>query len=394
MRLFKAFHSNAVWPPGFLIAWFIVIYAGFNGAVWLVDIMTGYRTEALPEITNLRKVLLESAAVTYAFFRLGRFHPACNRAYAVWLRLTPWNAGKPLPLGPIHPVWQDACVIAVIAAIARWHARVDPLIPLAAFGFGYLGAMTLIMAIMRRWGTLVILGFLWPTLFLPAFQGWWTWTIVLAITVAACLGHRTGLKAFPWPWVPEKGPVATSVLQMNVSIPTLNNQVRTAHEGWPLVSLSPKFRCPSFPFRTALAVSTLIGWWLYCAFVYAKDSWPPEMLVFLALWFSFFRLILYCGGVAAPINLFGRIASGRLLIPRHDKVFVTPLAALLVAILGAILLRRTGSISAATIAGLAALILFVLFAGGPVMRTWLLTGAHRFQPPSRHFTTKAALKPV
>ena len=219
--------------------------------------------------------------------------------------------------------------------------------------------------------------------------------VAVAIVITVWIGHRNGLKAFPWPFVPEKAPVAaSSVLQMNVNIPILSSQLRTSSEGWPLVSLSPKFHCPSFPFRTAVAVSSLGGWWLYCSLVYSKESLPPEALIFPTLWLCFFRLIIYCGGVAAPFNVFGRIASGRLLIPRHDKVFVTPLIALLLSVFGTILLRRTGLISVATVAGLAALILFVLFAGGPVMRTWLLTGAHRFQPPSRHFTTKQALKPV
>ena len=395
MKLLRALHSNAVWPPSWLIAGFMLIYGGFNCAIWLVEKMTGYETGHLPEIAKLRAVLLQIAAVAYAVFRLARFHPACNRAYAVWLKLTPWNASNPLPLGPIHPVWQDAVVITVIGAIAMWHAGVDPLIALTAFGFGYLGMLTVLVAVTRRWVALVIMGFLWPAFLLPAVRGWIMAANVLAIMVVVWIAHRNALKAFPWPFVPQQAPVAApSVLQMSIDIPVLSTQLRKSNEGWPLVSLSPKFHCPSFPFRAALAVSTLGGWWIYCALVYSKESLPPEALIFPAICIAFFRLMIYCGGIAAPLNILGRIASGRLVVPRHDQVFATPLLAVLISVLGAILLRRTDAISPATIAGLSALILYVLFAGGPVMRTWLLTGLHRFQPPSRFFNTKQTLKPV
>ncbi|HEY9508324.1 MAG TPA: hypothetical protein VIV82_00535, partial [Verrucomicrobiae bacterium] len=51
------------------------------------------------EFTNVWSSVLILAAGTYAVFRIWRFHPACNHAYAAWLKLSPWTAERPLPLG-------------------------------------------------------------------------------------------------------------------------------------------------------------------------------------------------------------------------------------------------------------------------------------------------------
>ena len=397
MNLLRAFHSHAAWPPPLLIVGFILLYGGFNAAIWLVETLTDYPTSDLPEIVRWRTVVLQLAMIAHAIFRLGRFHPACNRSYAGWLRLSPWTPDKPLPLGPIYPVWQDVVVVGIIAATAKWHAGVDPTIAPLAFGFGYLASMTLLLARTGRWVAVTALGFLWPALMLPSVKGWLQVVIVLAMVVLTWVGHRYSLRAFPWPWVPLQVPAAeTSLLQMNISIPSLNQQqLRTTAVGWPLASISPKFDCPSISLRTALGISAVVSWWLYCLLTRSsEDPLLPETIVWLGMGASFFRLLFYCGSAASPLSIFGRLALGRLIIPRYDIIFVTPMAVVLIALLGAIFLRRTGSISVATVTALAGIVGFTLLSGGPSLRSWLLTGDHRFRPPSRHVTTKQSIKPI
>ena len=116
------FYSNGMRPPILLVAPFIVIYGLMTFCLWLIQ----FRFSTLPsefsdmrEIVTIRMVLLGGAAGVYAFYRLCRFHPALNRRYSDWLKLSPWTADKPLPLGPIHPVWQDGGVIGALAALSR-----------------------------------------------------------------------------------------------------------------------------------------------------------------------------------------------------------------------------------------------------------------------------------
>src|SRR5689334_8276086 len=100
------FHSNAVWPPLFLTMSFVVIYSVIILAIWLINAASPYLGEDianLEEFVIIRTGLLAGAAGAYAIYRIWRFHPACNHAYAAWLKLSPWTANRPLPLGPVHP---------------------------------------------------------------------------------------------------------------------------------------------------------------------------------------------------------------------------------------------------------------------------------------------------
>src|ERR1051325_10631744 len=106
----RTFHSNAVWPPLWLLALFMAVYGIFEVCIWLIQRPVLNIPEAVfdvPELRNLRSLILGIAAASFAIFRLGRFHPACNHAYATWLKSSPWTPNKSLPFGPLHLVWQD-----------------------------------------------------------------------------------------------------------------------------------------------------------------------------------------------------------------------------------------------------------------------------------------------
>ena len=122
------FHSNTVWPSGWMIFFFAAIYGILESGLWLLGIATPGSLDVsdVPDVKNIRTTILVIATIAYAFHRLWRFHPACNQAYAAWLKSTPWTANKPLPLGPVHWVWQDAVVLGTLTAIAIWHAGVRP----------------------------------------------------------------------------------------------------------------------------------------------------------------------------------------------------------------------------------------------------------------------------
>jgi hypothetical protein len=94
------------------------------------------------------------------------------------------------------------------------------------------------------------------------------------------------------------------------------------------------------------------------------------------------RVGLYTGpGYWPPINIFGRLARGRLIIPSYDQVFVAPVAASIVGVMTALYnLTQTqfpvGVISAAGLAGS----LLILLIGGPGLYAWRLTAETRISP--------------
>ena len=394
------FHSNAVWPPGWMIVVFVAIYGLLEVGLWLIRLAAPNAVgeiSAMPEIRNIRIVILVVSAGMYALYRLWRFHPACNQAYAAWLKLSPWTADKPLPLGPIHLVWQDATVIGALTALAQWHAHVDPAWPVAAFAAVYLGGLTLLLAFTRRWSACLLLGFLWPALMLPGVDG--APRVVLATTIVAVIwwGQRMCLRAFPWEFLISSNRPTSSILQVEIRIDSLSGTPATRTPfsvGWPFVALSPKVQCYSIPTLTSISLSALIGWWSFCAIKCLKIEPLPEVILFLALLAAGIRLAIYCSGLTPSFNVWGRIASGRIVVPGFDRVFLTPLAVVLLAIVGGMIVRCSGAWYPATESCVLALIWFMLFSGGPTLRNWILTGQHRFRLPARLNANKQLLRQV
>lgn len=394
------FHSNAVWPPVSVIVLFVIVWSILEGNLWLIKLAVPNAVSGISdmsEIRNVRVTILAGAAGVYALYRLWRFHPACNHAYAAWLKLSPWTADKPLPLGPIHVVWQDAVVIGVLTAIAAWHAHVNPALPVAVFGLVYLGGMTLLLALTRGWSSCLVLGFLWPALILPGLEGVPKIVLVAAIIAVIWWAQRKSLRAFPWEFLANSNRPAGSILQMEIRIDGLSGRPATripSNLGWPFLALSPKVHCHSISMLTSVSLSALIGWWSFCAIECFKIAPLPELILVFAVLAAAIRLTIYCSGLTPSFNVWGRIVSGRILVPGFDKVFLTPLAVMLLATFGGMIIRRSDSWYPVTESCVIALICYVLFSGGPTLRNWVLTGQHRFRFPARIHANKQLLRSI
>ena len=382
MKLSLSFHSNAVWPPQPMVALFLLIYGVFTGGIYLLRLHWGIPFSATPDFRVLLAPVLAGAAIVYALYRLWRFHPTGSRAYSTWLEMSPWTPDRPLPVGPVHLVWQDAVVIGVLMALAQWHARVDPALPLLAFAFTWLIGMTLLLANARVWPAFLALGFLWPALLLPENTDWSRWSLLGTIFLVVWLGHRASLKTFPWrPVNPvdrmsaaaggKSGPNAELRIDFSVIGP--------AYLGWPYLVLSPKIGRRAVPTPVSVWLGLLTGWWAWCLFEASAADPSPGLLFFLAVCAAGLRLILYCSNVAPLFNLWGRLTTGRLLLPGFDRVFVTPLVLVLIGIGGGMLIPYSGPWYPATEAVVLGLLCFGLLQGGPNLQTWLLTGQLRFK---------------
>jgi hypothetical protein len=407
MKCDLPFHSNAVWPPLGMVGVFVLAYAMIDGGVLLIEHgapnLKG-TISSIPEIMNIRAGILATAAGLYALYRLWRFHPVCHPAYAAWLNSSPWTPARPLPFGPVHLVWQDAVVVGILAVLAHWQARIDPTLPLIVFGVTYLVAMTLLLAFTRTWLACLLLGFLWPALGLPVLRGPPMLAIFAAMALVIWYGHRQSLRALPWRRENPDGAGsirydrAKSLLEVDIRLDGLNkiNTPATINLGWPFQCLSPKVGNPPIANSTSSAVSLLFGWWTYCAIVGAEipSDATALMIFFLAALTALFRFAIYCSGLGPSFNLWGRFASGQLIVPGYDQVFVIPLLVIALAIAGGIGIRHAGLWYPEASACLVGLVWFALLNGKPTLRTWVLTGQHRYRSPGRLGANKQLLRPI
>jgi hypothetical protein len=385
------FHSNLVWPPPILVGLFIFVYCVVWVCFWLIGLSLPKpirSTFDVQQVAGCRSVILGFAAGFYAAFRLVRFHPACNRAYAGWLKLSPWTADQPLPAGPVHLVWQDATVVGVLTALAIWH-HVPALLPVTVFILIYLAGFTLLLVLTRRWGPCLVLGFLWPTLMLPevapALPGGPGLPAVSILIVIVCViwyGHRRSLSAFPWEFIKIS---SRSIAQAEIRIQGLGTPSGAGTQsnlGWPYLMLSPKVQPPAISQRTNLALGALAGWWCFCIIRASDmDPVPAAVLLVCAVFAVMIRLLVYIIGTAPPFNIWGRIATGRIVVPGFDKVFVTPLAVVVWAMIGGIIINRSGAWYPVAESVVVAVLWWVLFGGGPTLRSWALTGQVRVRAP-------------
>lgn len=401
MRHHLTMYSRAVWPPVWAVGFFVGCYVVLDVALWLIARLATHSSSdfAIPEQLKWRLAILSTGAALYALYRLWRFHPRLNGGYSAWLASTPWRWEKPLPLGPIHPVWQDAVVLGVLTAAARWHANADPWIPVAVFAITYLLMMTLLLLATRTWVAAMVSGFLWPTLILPEIRGWPSLCAVAGLAAVIFYGHRKSLKAFPWRRV-EDGLEAMrrsrnkSALDREIRIELGSTQTAGAASlGWPYQWLSPKLTVRRVPAATRFACALLGGWWTYCIVHAADGRFTPGIILLAAGIGALSRVVRYCSGLRPPFNIRGRLVSGRLLIPGYDRVLVTPAATILAAIVGEIIVRSSGSWNVAAGASVLTAMAFLLLSGGPSLQNWLLTGHHRCPPPSM-LSNKQLLRPV
>jgi hypothetical protein len=118
------------------------------------------------------------------------------------------------------------------------------------------------------------------------------------------------------------------------------------------------------------------------------------MILAFGLFEALIRLGLYWSGVAPPFSFYSRILYARLIVPGFDQIFLTPLITIAVAVIGGTVAAHSGSWYPAAHAIFLALICFILFAGGPTMRNWVLTGEHRFRPRITGGSSRQAFRPI
>jgi hypothetical protein len=368
-----------VLPPLWSLVLAFLLFTGMQGFY--------LRTEAryhLPyysleyEGTRLSLILPCFAAMLYVGYRMRATHPAFRFEYYEWLCRTPWTSRKPLPLGPIYLVWQDALILALAVA---WHwprLQMQSLIVVQWFLGCYLIALGVMHYLTGRKVWAYVIGFgvgvmALSSLNLPVFAA------AAAVTYALVwLGLRDSLAGYPW----ENCKNLLGMLGVS------RNAVAAPETlGWPYERLSPK-SADVIPFSKldTLLQGLLAGWWFYVGnlalYSFARKGEDARILTdFLCVPFLVFgalaRLAIYCFSYLPPISLFGRLVLGRWIIPGYDRVFIPSLMAFPIAAAAWWLPSWTSS-DPLIVSSIAVTVAWWIYFGmGPSLKTWRLTGKHR-----------------
>jgi len=327
--------------------------------------------------------LLVAASMCYGAFRAVAFSPVFRPGYRKWLGLTPWAAEMPLPLGPVHLVWQDLVVLALLGVLVARHPGVHCLDLVLASGCCYAVLSIVSLLAVGQYRQAIALLFVSACTFmtdlLPAASTFpWVPAIVTGVCLAAGWGVRGSLRGFPWQLEAHEERLSKWTGRAPADLLTV---------GWPYHSLRPHPSRPVVSTTTGIVVSLMLAWWVFAISVgrHVSDLDAAEC------WFAYrFAVVLlgigrgciYCFGHLPPISLWGRIRTGRLVVPEYDRVFVTPISILLVGHYFPKLVLFCGLPFPVAICLSVLVVVLLTLNLGPSLSHWRLTGAYRMVVPA------------
>ena len=372
-RIFR--WNRLVFPPWWAIASFLLIYLFFDGHYLYVGRWLDMPRDA-EQFVRGRWLAVGAAGVLFAFCRLS-VHPAHRREYRDWLACSPWIVGKPLPLGPVHLIPQDGLILGALLLMMRT-TGMELIWVVFAFLFAYeLGMAGTLLITGERWTAYGLLfGLSIAIRLVPA--GAAAIAVLVLLYPLTYLAHVRCLVRFPWR--------TKTALQFDIRRATLGSPSRPSlgnqSLGFPYQYLAPKQEVPAMNLGEGTVLSLLAGAWGHALIVNGTDL---DARTTIAVMFCLIplliaatnRLIRYCGNYWPPISLMGRLATGRYIIWRYDRVLVAPLLALLVAAAGWLLFLRTQANLTWGMPAILTLGLWLNLNLGPRLLAWRLTGGHR-----------------
>jgi len=331
-------------------------------------------------------------AIWMVFGLIGLFiaWPPSTPAYGNWLKATPWSPGKPLPRGGLAPgpwLWLSLAVSSLISWLLF---DLSPLVAPVAFAGGWVIAALIITVrdlvtsnSEREFGG-------WPVVFFP----------VTAILLAS-------LSSRPLEWLLPA--TATSMLIFHRNLvrllfawtdPRSSAQREKSQACHHCVWLHPepsKLAINKIDFRPRLAFSIFMG--IAVGLIGSHDFGIEGSLRFVLL---FDTLVIVGAAVISlsmnfvalcpPISWWGRLRSGRLIIPAYDRMMVPALAS--IAIIGTMMIlvvnehitEGPAQVIALTVS--TALAFAVLLCTGPDRTSWAMTAPGRMPTPSKTAASK------
>jgi hypothetical protein len=372
---------RVVLPPAWVLVAFGALYAIFEGSLRLLEWRLG--VWLAPVHPRPGTTALCTGCLGYAGFRIVHFYPVCNRPYRQWLRNTPWSSSRLLPLGPVHLVWQDGVVLTVMALLAYLQPPdLNPLHLVTIFLVAYQALLALNFRATGQWALFYAVAFGLGLVVRLWHYPWAAMATAVLVYPLAYAGLRRSQANFPWDlsWQEElhrglsgqgKGYLAGEADML----------------GWPFERLWPKLPkgMRGISTRDAILASLLAGWWLYAVASLPSDAGLRLGIVLtvhlaaVALLVAC-RLVAYRTGHKPPINAWGRLWTFRWIIPGYDKVFLGPLAAVLIGVLLPEFSVAQGLEPEIALPLSLSVAMLACFCIGPSLLDWHLTGQHRLVP--------------
>jgi len=400
----------------------LVVWAAFAVAGWVQQDEAWRRFSA---------VLQSLVVVGYAIAVAQRQHPAMNLRYGRWLQRSPWRWGRRLPLGPVRPEVADGLVVLLFALLFPYGFSSGLWLGVALY---YLGRLAVQLDYAATYGQPVLtLGWVVMTGLGVAFTtgpyGLSPVPLFLALVLTVALGefltprvlHRfdeLSLERTPRlvPVVSKPGDQLAKSPNRSVGSPwsdlidpvdrpdgppQANGWGRHVRVALSIVWLAG---CVEAARRRLIDWSltadpedliedpTIMGTLRYVGYVLSHpellrerfEEQPPDIasLSWLVggIVLTLVALLVVVRLVAKhwpPINPLGRIATGRLIIPGYDYVFVGAIASFVVYAGLGWGLTRVGGFGVASGGIALAVALVVLWRLTPSRDEWRLTGHHR-----------------
>ena len=250
---------RVVLPPPLYFGMAAVLLALLEGAMlwiacWGTDTTKGSSGGRAGGVTGRVRALL---GLCVRLLPRPSFFTVWRASYRTWLAQTPWLTDKPLPLGPIHIVWQDLLVLLVLELLS-YQSR---FLLIGATSFLFLVPHAVFAGIAFRltgmpwrfYGLLFLLGgsiILWPYrvshgLTAVALYGVIYWSFPPMLEGLSALAKNESAARFD------------AFLQSNL------REIRKRVGGWPNHALHLDLRFPGLRYAEGCAIALVIGWWLF-----------------------------------------------------------------------------------------------------------------------------------
>lgn len=393
-RAFLAFRLwlSRVWPPWPYVVAGLLVLGVFEGFRAWFEFQFGPIVGPKSDIVRVRDGWMLFLVVAYAAYRVAAFHPMLLPDYREWLMRTPWRWPRPLPFGPVHLVSQDLSLVGLLMSYQQLGGEFSPHALPLAFLWTYSAGIA--FATWRTgacgWGYLVtaLLGVPLVLVLRPVES----LLAALGLTVVAIIATQVTLARFPWSgpaWVTHGD--ARSMKEA---------QERKVSEliGWPWSQLAPTPPRLRIPWFDAICLSLLGGWLFWVGgtllvelVIAANPNFPPnafpgQFLMSKGIFWTMMvivirRIAIYIYGRRPPLTLFGRMFTGRWIIPSYDQILLAPIMVVILGAAGGGLVWWPGNPAPLATAGIVeAALLLVGLTAGPSLEAWRLTASHRVVP--------------
>lgn len=333
-------------------------------------------------IYQVRDVLLFFTAAVYGIYRVGAFHPLFSKSYREWLEATPWQSQKALPAGPIVLVPQDLLLMGLLVCLQHDSSLPRWIAPLIALNCYVLALVVSLSATNQGfWCYIALLSVAIELRLCP--HPWLMGSFAIIACMACWRGLERSLAEFPW---------TDQLKEIHWNEPIVQNS-SLANYGWPHAVLHPQQKDSQISVGSMFMTSLLIAFYCHdidylladlifqgnlAAGGLAVSSIFPVVLVPIAITI---RLGAYLAAMNSPINLWGRLLSGRWIIPAYDQVFLGPFITAVATGLCFLLPQVYPLCTYRMVAPLAnGMFIFLIVSTGPKLRRWQLTAPAMIYP--------------